>query len=174
MAIFQRRDRLTKFFTVFGSIGLLWALGTPAYRVLHILPVFNGLFPSRAGYLLLFCGTILAALALDRLLSAEITSPPFTMATTRRGDLCVVIGLVVSGYALAYRADVVDSWAFVRRYLIWFVFLFGSSALLMWARWRGILSAAAFGVAVVGLIIVDLFAFGINYNPVTSAEQFIH
>ncbi len=171
MAIFLRRDRLTKFFTVFGSIGLLWALGTPAYRVLHILPVFNGLFPSRAGYLLLFCGTILAALALDRLLSAE--SLVHLSPWRRHGAViwCVVIGLVVSGYALAYRADVVDSWAFVRRYLIWFVFLFGSSALLMWARWRGILSAAAFGVAVVGLIIVDLFAFGINYNPVTSAEQ---
>lgn len=169
MAIFLRRDRWTKFFTVIGGIGLLWTLGTPAYRVLYILPVFNGLFPSRAGYLVMFCGAILAALALDRLLSAELHDKISTWR--RRGAVlwCAFIGVIALGYALAYRTELtaIRAWP----YLVLFALLFGGSVVLLWGRWRGTLSATAFGIAAVVLVVVDLFAFGVNYNPVTAVEQ---
>jgi hypothetical protein len=171
LAIFVRRDRWTLFYTVVGVIGLLWALGTPAYRVLHVLPVFNGLFPSRAVYLVLFCGAILAALTLDRLLSAE--SMRLLPTWRKRGALlwCLFIVILAIVFVAIYRVEVIKKWSFLAPFLLWFVLLFGASVLLLWLRWRGNLSPTVFGVLATMLVVVDLFAFGINYNPITSTEQ---
>ncbi|VAW43551.1 hypothetical protein MNBD_CHLOROFLEXI01-371, partial [hydrothermal vent metagenome] len=65
LVLFMRKDFYSRFFSAWGGLTLLWALGSPAYFVLFILPVFNGIQPSRAAFLVAFCLAVLAALAVD-------------------------------------------------------------------------------------------------------------
>jgi hypothetical protein len=180
LALWLRRDRVTLFFAGWGALGLLWALGTPLYGVLYILPIFGGLLPSRAATIVVVAVSFLAALAVDRLLAEDWNGGRLRQVVM---GMAVAFLLVVGVYGFIYRIDTARTWAYLQPQLLLFLGLLSGSGLLLWARLQGWLSAVLFGNLVLGWLIVDLFIFGYTYNtvgmveelyPETAVAQFLH
>ncbi len=182
LTLFLRRDRSSYFFAGWGMLGFLWSLGAPFYWMLHILPIFNGLFPSRAAILVVVCGSVLAAMSLDKLLEPDI------LTKRRVGQmtwlLLILFGLISVAYFVTYRADVLRTWDYLRWELLAAVVFALAAGGLVQSRLRGWLAPSAFGVLVLVLVAVDLFWFGNGYNtithvngdlyPETAVAQFLH
>jgi hypothetical protein len=167
LAVALRRDWYTRFFTIWGAIGLLWALG-PLYGILYVLPVFGGLQPSRAAVLVVFCGGVLAALGLDRLLDPVAGRPKWGKPAF---GLILLLPIIVSIYLIIYRAKVIATWAYLWPQVGWFLLWLGGSALLLWA-WQGKhVKRPWLGVTAVVWLTLDLFAFGYTYNPVRPVSE---
>jgi hypothetical protein len=166
LAIAMRRDWPTRFFTIWGLLGLLWALG-PLYPTLYFLPVFGGLLPSRAAILVVFATAVLAALGLDRLLhpiearakSGRVTYLPF-----------MILLLIAAGYLLYYRSKVAENWDYLFPQLAQFLLWLGGSALLVWFWQRGQFPLRWLAAACLIWLTADLFLFGFDYNPVTAVS----
>lgn len=157
LAPFLRRDGITRFYTAWGALGWLWALGTPAYALLWLLPVFNGLPPSRAVIMVLFCAAVLSALALDKLLHTAVNWR--LIGGVLSGATAVMIGGLLF-YLWWYRPEM----QLLRPELLWFgVALFAALALLS-ARTR--MRPGLFALLAVLLVTVDLFWVGYDYNPI--------
>ncbi len=162
-----RKQRVTQFWLAWGGLGLLWALGTPVYGVLYVLPVFNGLLPSRAAVLVVVATAVLAAIGLDKLLEPT--------AVRRSGRWLVVAPLLLLAlaavYLVWYRGQV--EWTFWIRPLLLFSGFLAGGGLLLWARWRGALPAGWFGGLALALVALDLFIAGVGYNTISPvAEMF--
>ncbi len=164
LVLFLRRGFYTRFFAAWGGLTLLWALGSPAYFMLYFLPMFNGIQPSRAVFLTLVCLAVLSALAIDRLMEAEIERPRFLsrLVFISAG----VFALLTAVYFVYYRADAAQIEAYLRpqtgRFLL---FLVGSAALLL-LRIRGRLRPRSFAWLALAWLTADLFLFGYGYNTV--------
>jgi len=125
-----RRRPVTRFWLAWGGLGLLWSLGAPAYGMLYVLPVFNGLLPSRAVILFVVAAAVLAAIGLDCLLEAPA-------ARQRTRWLAVGVGLLAALaaiYLLWYRGQVARE--FWERPLLIFLVLLLLSTLLLLLRQR--------------------------------------
>lgn len=174
LAPFLRRDGVTRFYTVWGGLGLLWALGTPAYALLWVLPVFSGLWPSRAVTVVVFCAAVLGALALDKLMDTAVNWRRL------RGVVVGVTAVMVSMllfYFWWYRPEL----AALRSELLWFGFALLAALALLWARPR--VKPGAFAFLALLLVILDLFWTGYDYNPIgdladlypeTATARFLH
>lgn len=185
----------TRFWLVWGGLGLLWTLGTPVYGLLYVLPVFGGLLPSRAAILVVAAVSVLAAIGLDALLALRRlqdgtvihkTSHPVQDRLLTRINTnfwlflswdrlviaaVVVIVLVVAGYIFYYRADVTRTWEYLRpQFLLFLLSLLGSCGLLLAYR-RGLLRPQWLGLLVLGWVTADLFIFGYNYNTISPIEN---
>ncbi len=175
LAIWLRRDRISLFFAAWGGVGLLWALGTPLYGLLYLLPVFNGLWPSRAMTVLLFCLAVLSAIGLDALLARGVAWQPVRQVVL--GVTFVLIG-IAAGFFWWYRLD----WSALRPDLLWFgLSLFVCVAILWLGPNR--LRPSGFAVLVAGWVVIDLFWLGHDYNtvsdvadlyPATETAAFLH
>lgn len=179
LALWLRRDAVTWFYAFWGGVGFLWALGTPLYGVLYVLPVFAGLLPSRAMMLPLFAAAVLAAVALDRLLQKSVPRPGALAKAVV--SLLVALALAFLLYAFAYRARV--EWDYLRPYAGWFFLSLVVSAALLLARLRGRLAPRPFAVLVIAWLMFDLWLFGRGYNtvapldwlyPPTETAAFLH
>lgn len=183
LVLWLRRDRVTLFWAGWGLLGLLWTLGTPLYGLLYLLPVFGGLLPSRAATIVAVAVAFLAALAMDRLLDEEEKAG---VADSRLWSITLYLAafflLVVALYALVYRAEALQHWAYLQPQLWLFLVLLAGSLLLLWVRLRRRLSGSLFGGLVVGWLVLDLFLFGYDYNaaapvtdlyPETAVAQFL-
>lgn len=169
LAPFLRRDNVTRFYVTWGVIGLLWALGTPAYGLLYVLPIFGGLLPSRAAILVVFCFSVLAAIAFDSLINGQ----PVNRQRLGRisSSLLITLFLLALVYIFYYRTDVARTWDYLKPYTALFFLSLCVSGGLLAGYLRGWLSATLFGWLVVGWLTVDLFAFGFGYNPVASVDD---
>lgn len=161
----RRGQRVTQFWLAWGGMGLLWALGTPAYGLLYWLPVFGGLLPSRAAVLVVLAVAVLAAVGLDRLLDETAVSG---RAWWLAGGVAALLALAAA-YLFWYRWQV--DWTFWRRPFLTFVVLLLAGALLLWARWRGALRAGRFGGLALALAVLDLFASGYDYNTLSPISE---
>jgi hypothetical protein len=163
LALVLRRDQLTAFFAAWGGLGLLWALGTPVYGLLYVLPVFNGLWPSRAMTILLLCTAVLAALGFDALLTEEVL-----WLRVRRTMVFIAISLltVVAGFILWYQPDLLA----LQDDLLWFGL---SLIVIVGLLWLGPirLRPTVFAVLVAGWVVADLFWLGADYNTVGDAAD---
>ncbi|MEI2610734.1 MAG: YfhO family protein [Candidatus Promineifilaceae bacterium] len=169
LAPFLRRDNLTHFYLAWGTLGGLWALGTPVYGLLYVLPVFNGLLPSRAAILVVFSLTVLTAIALDRLL---VLDQPTRQRLGRMVlGLMGVLLLIALLYFAYYRADVVRTWVYLRPRTALFLLSLGVSGGLLGSRLRGWLSPTLFGWLVLIWLAGDLVTFGYRYNPVMPVSD---
>lgn len=158
LALVLRRDRWTGFFAIWGGLGLLWALGTAVYGLLYVLPVFNGLWPSRAMTVLLLCTVVLAAVGLDALLAGAVS-----WSKVRRTAVIVALLLlaVVAGFIWWYRPDL----SALRADLLWFgLSLLVSVSLLGLGPRR--LRPSMWAIAAAAWIALDLFWLGYDYNTV--------
>lgn len=170
LTLFVRRDWFSAFFAGWGALTLLWALGTPVYGLLYVLPVFNGLQPSRAAFLVTFCLAVLAALSVDRLMAIQRGRSRDLTRVVLAGT--AVLLLVAFAYFTYYRVDVVRTWHYLGRYAILFVvFLTGSVGLLL-ARLSARLRPQPFGILALMWLVVDLFVFGHDYNTVGYLDDF--
>ncbi len=169
LAPFLRRDRLTLFFVAWGSLGFLWALGTPVYGLLYVLPVFGGLLPSRAAILVLFCLSVLAAMALDRLVANQLPHRQLLMRATT--GLLLLFSLIVLAYCFYYRLDVVRTWSYLQPYIGLFLLSLFVGGLLLLGRLRGWIPPTLFGWLALIWLTTDLFLFGYGYNPVASVDD---
>lgn len=164
LALWRRRDGMTRFWGAVLVVGLLWTLGTPAYRLLHALPVFDGLFPSRAAVLVSVSAAVLAAFGLDQL-----------MATRKmRGDGAVV-ALVAGGMAAVVVGTVGvirPNLAPLRPDLLTFAALLVGSLVIVAGRRVGRLSPAALAAAALLWLAVDLGQFGLGYNTIGRTADF--
>jgi hypothetical protein len=180
LALWLRRDGISLFFAAWGLLGFLWALGTPVYGLLYILPVFGGLLPSRAAFLVLFCLAVLSALALDRLMDEPITNKKAgsgregaAEASPETNRLLVVTAVLVAlslstvaVYTLYYRQQVSDNWDYLRfEFFLLGLFLLVGSGLLL-ARLQGRLPPPVAAPLIFTAIVLDLFVFGYGYNSV--------
>jgi len=169
-SLFLRRDRIALFFAGWGLLGLLWALGTPAYGLLYVLPAFSGLYPGRAAIIPVVCGAVLAALAFDRLLSAEV--PDRAKLVRATVGVSVLLPTILSGYAIAYRDDVIRTAGYLLPYVGWALLVLLLSAGLLVARIRRAISANWFGALAFGLIVADLYLMSYGYNTVSSVADY--
>ncbi len=174
LALVLRRDGMTRFYGVWGGLTLLWALGTPLYALLWALPVFNGLWPSRAVTAVVFCTAVLAALALDKLLEPGVNQQRVKRGV---GVVTAVLLLILLVYGVWYW-DERKVWL---AGLSWFGAALLASLLLLWLRPR--LGTGLFAGLVILLVTVDLFWAGHDYNtvgdvadlyPLTATSQFLH
>lgn len=154
-------------------VSLLVALGSPLYWLLHkLVPGFKELAGvGRVLCLATFGLAGLAAMGLDDLL---------TLSQERR--MCpVFVGgflmVAVATAALLLFAPVFrqlpSEWEFqsyLARQLGVFVVLLAATVGLIALRLRGRLGARAFAWVIVPLTLVDLFAFGVGFNPFVEAR----
>ena len=170
LALFVRRDWFSIFFAGWGALTLLWALGTPVYGLLYLLPVFSGLQPSRAVFLVTICLAVLAAMSVDRLMEPQPGRSRNLMRVVVVGT--AVLLLVALVYFATYRVDVVRTWDYLQPHAILAaLFLVGSIGLLL-ARLSGRLRPRPFGALALLWLVADLFAFGHDYNTIGSLEDF--
>lgn len=173
LALVLRRDSQTRFWGLWGGLTLLWALGTPAYGMLYVLPVFDGLWPSRAITAVLVCAAVLAALGLDRLLDGA------PHKRTLRVTLTAVAGtilLLTAGYLWFYRPDL----AALRPELLWMGLSLALAAGLIWQT--AVNRSRVWLWLLLVWVVVDLFQAGTGYNtagdvadlyPPTATEAFL-
>ncbi len=152
------RHGLTRFYAAWGGVGLLWALGTPLYGLLYVLPVFDGLWPSRAMPVYLFSLAVLSAIGLDALLEEGVDGRRVRQTAV---ILTLLLAAIVAGYILWYRPDLGG----LRPDLLWFgLSLLVCLALLWFGPTR--LRPAVFAALLAGWLVLDLFWLGHDYNPV--------
>lgn len=173
------RQGLTRFYAFWGGVGLLWALGTPLYGLLYVLPVFNGLWPSRAMPVYLFALAVLSAIGLDALLVEKLN---VRRARGTAVALTLLLPTIVAGFLLWYRPDLVA----LRPDLLWFALSLFVSFSLIWALsvignpysvFRNWFTVHGSRLTVHGLrlmaglflalwLVLDLYWLGRDYNPV--------
>jgi hypothetical protein len=170
LALFLRKDTYTRFYAFWGSLGFLWMVGPPAYALLAVFPVFNGLSPGRAAILVAMCGSVLAALSLDSLLRNSLPRPG------RLVRVLLVTGggllLLATGYVIAYRVDVVRTAGYLWPYLLWASLLLLCSLGLLIGRLRGWIKPVWFGWLALGMIVLDLYVMSFGYNTVSPVTDF--
>lgn len=154
--------RVGRFFAGWGALGLLWMLGTPAYRLLHALPVFNGLFPSRAAVVWIVSLAVLAALAVERLTA----DPPPARAANRLFFAGGVLLAVLGGYLWLDWAGVAARREVLTRSLLPAVVLLALNGAVVGLRLRGALRGATAGWLFGLLLAADLTGFAWGYNTV--------
>ena len=175
LAVVLRRDRVTGFFAAWGGLGLLWALGTPVYGLLYVLPVFNGLWPSRAMTVVLLCTAVLSAIGLDALLAVGVD-----WRRVRQTAVLTAVCMmgIVGGFLVWYRPGM----AGLRADLLWFGLSLLVSVGLLWLG-PGRLRPAGFAAATAVWIVIELFWLGHDYNtvgnvadlyPPTATAAFLH
>lgn len=153
------RHGLTRFYAIWGGVGLLWALGTPLYGLLYVLPVFNGLWPSRAMPVYLFALAVLSAIGLDALLAEQVNG---RRARGTAVALALLLPAIVAAYLLYYRPDLTA----LRPDLLWFALSLLVSLAFIWlaATIRNPKSAILLGLVL--WLALDLYWLGRDYNPV--------
>jgi hypothetical protein len=160
-----RGQRVTQFWLAWGGLGLLWALGTPAYGLLYWLPVFDGLLPSRAAVLVVLAAAVLSAIGLDRLLDETAGK---RRAWWLAGGMVVLL-VLAAVYLFWYRGQV--EWVFWQRAFLGFIAFLMASILLLWARCRGRLRASWFGGLALAVAALDLFVAGFKYNTLSLVSE---
>ena len=163
LAAALRRAAVTWFYLIWGGLGLLWAMGTPVYGLLYILPVFDGLWPSRAATLVVFAAAILAAIGLDALLD-RTRNTQHAIRNTRWVVILTALFLLalLAGFLWFYRPDLPE----LRGDLLWFGVSLAAALLLLLGRLAGWLGVRPFALLVVLWLAVDLFWTGYDYNTV--------
>lgn len=167
-AVVWRRDWHTRFFALWGGLTLLWALGTPAYTVLHLLPVFNGLYPSRFAFIAIFCATMLAVLGLDALLTA---AKPMPKMSTWWGLTAVQILLIVGGYTFFFRHQVGHYWAFLQWEFTKFGLSLAISGAILGLYQTPIGRSWVWGGVVLLWVTADLWSFGWGHSHIGHIDE---
>lgn len=195
IALLLRRDRYTAFFGGFGLLSLLFALGTPVYGVLFLVPGAEQLHtPFRWLFITSFCLIVLAGRGADTLLSVQSgAAPSLQHALTRwLGPGLVVAGagvllaltasrMLLPPTLLAVRsvyeqavsirtafpsAESLYSYQFRNFALLGLFLLLSGGALWLAVRRRGLLAPAL----LIAVTCLDLVIFGWGYLPFTDAK----
>ncbi len=157
--VLRWRQGLTRFYAIWGGMGLLWALGTPLYGLLYVLPVFNGLWPSRAMPVYLFALAVLSAIGLDALPAEQVNGRRVRQTAVA---LTLLLPAIVAAYLLHYR----PSLAALRPDLLWFGLSLLVSFALLWLATTIRNPKSVIFPGFVFWLALDLYWLGHDYNPV--------
>lgn len=165
----------TAFFSVAGILSLLFMLPHPLSRlpfILHI-PVLSVLQPTRLMVLVDFSLAMLAAYGLDRILKGDTKF-------LRRGMLCIGLGLAglwtvaYGARFVSHDASLLSNFDIARRNLMLPTILFAGAVVWVvalrfmkrriWRQW--------WVLALLCIVIFDLFRFGWKFTPFTPQAYF--
>jgi len=184
-----RRSRETIFFLCIGAglLAFLLALGSGLREgILRVLPTFEKLDSLRALCVYVLAGSVLAGLGAEALFrSADATRSRNGKAATY---LCVAFAVcLLAVIALALRAAASDRPQGLGLYLAWLRQTYGSILLtrqigvplgLALLSMVALLIAARTGIplplrrtAVLGVVLLDLWYYGLGYNPFVRPEE---
>jgi len=162
VALVVRRDRLTRFFVALAIFALLLAAGAPLYYLVYPLPGFSGLRMDRLVYLANVALSALTGLAVDGL--AHARPRHWRRALLGVGVSTLLLLAVVTGYSWHYRAELLARWSeFQSQVATFLAFLLLGGGLIA-ARGMRRVGPRVFQVAVVAVVVADLFRFGAGYN----------
>ena len=163
LGLFNRPGRPALFFAVLVLLGILCITGTPFYRLILALPGFSRtVFITRFSFLLNVGLAGLAALGLHSLL----VEPTRRSAAIMLGPL-VAVGVVVVLLAVDRSGTPLPASYIVPRSIRAAVFLVLGGAAVAWLAlqpWRAVPAA----LAVLAVVVVDLWQFGFPYSPYFS------
>jgi hypothetical protein len=179
-----KRDRLVPFFGMCSVLALLVAIRAPGFHLVKALPVLSAGHGVRWLVVVSFFGAVLAGYGVEALMKQSSGS-----RRLRDSGLWLASGaLAAFGLMLAIYLGIRDlSWdrawnpmlshVDMARLLYpaqlannWPVVFMGLGALVVLARWRGLIPAAALPTLIVALLYADLWTFGHGYNPTTPRE----
>ena len=193
-----RRDKRVQFLAALAIVTLGGALRLPVFDWINHLPLFNIASVGRLRLIYIFCASVLAGLGAEKVLTRAEDGP--ALHVFRRllaGAVLVGVPVLWIVYrfvlSLAYRAltlpyglatpDMVQQAYRPSNLALYYSLLVALAGyLLCLARLRWALSPKLMQIAFVLLLLVDQFAFGINYHatirdeniyPSTPALQYI-
>ena len=140
---------------------LAYQLGPAA--LLERLPVFGAVSPARWHIGVVFAGVVLGAYALDLLISGRL--PHWTLLSA--GGVVLAAAAVI---AIAHRHDFVGPDQFLKRdEVLRLVLLVAGATVLASLLWlRSTIAVLLLSV----ILAVDLFTFGVDFNPAISSRDF--
>lgn len=187
------RNKYVSFFAGTAILALLLSFKTPIYLLFYyILPWFNRIETGRILFMYAFSISVLAGFGINYILSEQkifrhmlrfckLLAILFVLSITCFGILNIfsftqkgrVIQLISSHFKtkipphLIY-ANISNNIHILNPTMLTFILVFGLSILVFYLFAKRILIKGIFKIAVFGLIVFDLFSFGINYNTNTS------
>lgn len=185
LSMVRRKPRIG-FFAVISLFALLTATGTPINHLFYnAIPGFSSLGGPNRILILYFLGlAVMSGFGADYM-AENLQGEAAEIRTQRRRKLAVVVSvlaIVVLSYVVSYQlgmdaASHFMNWAVedistLVASIPFVILLFLSGAILI-GRLYDTIGRTTFSVVVVILVIIDLFAFGINYNP-TSNRKLIY
>ena len=185
IALGSIRKKYVGFLVLLTALALLCAMGTPINRLFYFgVPGFSALGgPNRILLLYLFGVAALAGFGADGLWDSIGRGEQFTRRRLARALAAGVAFLVVWMWATGLAASVwrrVTSSDILAQHLATITAeaadrpmfgLLALSAALLVVGWFGRLGRSVFAFCIVGLLVADLFAFGINYNPTCERSK---
>lgn len=174
LALVFRRNRETRFFGCIALFSIVMALGryTPLYRFIYSLPTPLRLVrvPARFGYLLGFSTAVMAGFGADALVSPLTESArSFLRRLTR---VLAALGVMTALSLFAFYAFWIgnstteQAWKYAtatdQTLLFLLILLSCWLVLLLFVKRR--LTTTTLGVSLLVVLVVDLFAFGSEYN----------
>ena len=147
------------------------AYGIPPLSFLRELPGFNSSFNSRLISVAGPCVIVLGAMGLDHLLTL-----PRCILRRTWGVLAPIFGAI----GLLFLLTGAQIWfvkstnpnSYIPAWIAWAGVLFSAGALLILARLLGWLRPGAFGLLVIGLLLLDMMRAGWGFNPASPRETF--
>lgn len=174
IALASIRRKYVGFFVVLTVLALLIATGTPINRLFYFgVPGFSSLGgPNRILLLYLFGLAALAGFGADWLREdVEDTLSYFGRKMRTPEFVACAAGGALAGLAAVSRSLAASlAQASGTGYGLFLVLLVASTA-LVFARARRSLRAGTYSALAIALVIGDLFAFGINYNPTCDRSR---
>ncbi len=184
VASMWRRDRLVPFFALCSVLALLLAIRAPGFHLVKALPVLSAGHGVRWLLVVSFFEAVLAGYGVEALMkqssgSRRLRDSGLWLASGALAAFSIMLGIYlgirdlswdrawnpmlshVDMARLLYPAQLANNWPLV---------FLGLGTLLVLARWRGLIPAAALPVLIVGLLYADLWTFGHGYNPTTPRE----
>jgi hypothetical protein len=168
------------FFALLSGLALLCALGTPVNLFFyHFVPGFSSLGgPNRILLLYMLGVAALAGLGADQLATRAPDATRLMGRIGYRNVLAVATTAIVAVacYLIARSFLVQDMGvseppepfiSIAGRFVVFFL----AAAMLTILRSENLISRGIFAIAAVGLIVADLFAAGINYNPICDRSS---
>ena len=182
-----RRDRLVPFFAVASVLALLTAIRAPGFHLVKALPLLSAGHGVRWLVVFSFFGAVLAGYGVE----AIMKQTPGTRRLRDSGLWLASGALAAFALVLAIYLGIRDhawdrAWASMLSHVDmarllypaqlannWPVIFLGLGALVLLARWRGWIPAAAVPVLLVVLLYADLWTFGNAYNPTTPRAAIV-
>ncbi|MCC6445524.1 MAG: YfhO family protein [Armatimonadetes bacterium] len=175
-AVALRRDAVTRSLAAVALLAVLVGTATPVLKLFYlVVPGFKQMpSPARMMVLLTFSGSILAALGWDALIEAARNRAPAAPLRLRilAGVWLAVPLLALVASLLAYpqylfgNDSVGTAWAGyqAQNFAVFLVMALCAAALFFRAA-QGRFPASGAHAAALGLILLDLFRFGMGFNP---------
>ena len=157
----RRPDPLSTAALAIGSISFALAYAIWPFSLIERLPVLSGVRPARWQIGIVFAGIVLAAMTLDAI--GRRAMPRWPLAAGAG-----VVGVVAVALLLVHRRDFGGADGFITADYVLRVAILALGAaglLLLWQRPGAVLALVA------GLLAIDLFSFGVDFNPAISPAE---